>query len=103
MRSAVVLSRAAQVAGEAGRLHDVVLRQATVVGLHSVTTAGLNVPDVAEPQLTPAVLVALKLGDGSVGSIGGIETDDTSASGAAARFVLNFRLLNISYGAEELD
>lgn len=98
-----VLSTAARVACEAGQLHDVVLRQATMVGLHGITTAGLDVPDVAEPQLTPAVLVALKLGNGSVGGVGGIKTDDTSASRAAARFVLDLRLLNISDGAEELD
>lgn len=98
-----MLTTGARVIVNAGRLHDVVLCQATVVGLHSVTTAGLDVSDVAEPQLATAVLVALKLGNGSIGSVGGIETDDTSASGAATRFILNLRLLYISNGAKELD
>lgn len=91
------------VAARVGRLHNVVLRQATMIGLHGVTTARLDVPDVAETQLPPAVLVALELGDGGVGGFGSIESDDASASGAATWFVLDFRLLDISNGAEELD
>lgn len=74
-----------------------------MIGLHGVTAARLDVPDVAETQLTSAVLVALELRDRSVGGFGSIESDDTSASGAAAWFVLNFRLLDVSDGAEELD
>lgn len=111
-RKGGVVSRPAQmcvalfiflVAARVGRLHDVVLRQAAMIGLHGVTTARLDVPDVAETQLTSAVLVALELRDCSVGGFGSIESDDTSASGAAAWFVLDFRLLDISDGAEELD
>lgn len=78
-----------------------------MIGLHSVPTAngttGLGVSDVAEPQLAAAVLVALKLGDGRVGRFSGIETDDTSATRAATRLVLDLRLFDISNGTKEFN
>lgn len=76
-----------------------------MVGVHRITSSVLllDIPDVAKPELTSAVLVALEFGNGRISSLGRVETDDTSASGAAARFVLNLRLLHISDGAEELD
>lgn len=78
-----------------------------MIGLHSVPTTngttGLGVSDVAEAQLTSAVLVALELGDSCVGRLSRVETDHTSATRAAARLILDFRLLNIPDGTEELD
>lgn len=76
-----------------------------MVGVHRVTSSVLllDVPDVTKPELTSAVLVALKLGNGRIGSLGGIEPNDTGTSGATARFVLDLRLLHISNCAEKLD
>lgn len=86
-----------------GRLHYVALGHATVVGIHCVTPAGLEVLDVAEPELTATVLVSLELGYGSIGCLGSIESDNTSSSGAATRFVLNLGLLNFADRPEQLD
>lgn len=87
----------------ARRLHDVVLGQATVIGVHGITATGLQVSDVAQSQLPTTVLVALELGDGRISRLGSVEADDASASGAATWLVLDFRLLDVSNGAEELD
>lgn len=85
------------------RSHDIVLGQTTVVSLHSIDTARLNVSDVAETELTSAVLVSLELGDRSVCSLSSVETDNSGAPGPAARFVLDLRLLDVSDGAKQLD
>lgn len=85
------------------RLHYVALGHAAMVGVHCVATAGLEVLDVAEPELTATVLVTLELGYGSIGRLGSIESDDTSSSGAATRFVLDLGLLNFTNRAEQLD
>jgi hypothetical protein len=87
----------------AGRLHDVALGHATMVGVHGITPAGLKVLDVAEPQLTTTILVSLELGNGSIGRLGSIESDHTGASRAAARFVLDLGLFNFADGPEQLD
>lgn len=87
-----------------GQLHDVALGHATVVGVHCVAAAaGLKVLDVAEPELTATVLVSLELGYGSVSCLGGIKSDDTSASGATAWFVLDLGLLDFTDRPEQLD
>lgn len=84
-------------------LHNVVLCQAAVVGVHGVPTTWLEIPDETEAELASAVLVALELGNGCIGSLGRVETDDASASGATAGFVLDFCLLDIANRAEQLD
>lgn len=84
-------------------LHDIVLCQAAVVSVHSVPTAGLKIADETEAQLAPAILITLEFSNSCVGSLSRVETDDTGASGAAARFVLDFGLLHVAYRAEELD
>lgn len=86
-----------------GRLHYVALGHATMVGVHCVTSAGLEVLDVAEPELTAAVLISLELGYGSIGCLGSIESHNTSSSGAATRFVLDLGLLNFADRPEQLD
>lgn len=86
-----------------GRLHDVALGHATVVGVHCVTTTGLEVLDVAKSKLTATILISLELGYGSIGCLGSIESDDTSPSGAAAWFVLDLSLLNFTDCPEQLD
>lgn len=86
-----------------GCLHDVVLSQATVVRVHGVTTALGEVLDVAESKLAATVLVSLELGDGSISRLGSIEAHDTGTTGAAAWFVLDLGLLDLSDCSEELD
>lgn len=86
-----------------GRLHYVALGHATMVGVHCVTASGCEVLDVAEPELTATVLISLELGYGSIGCLGSIESNDTSSSGAAARFVLDLGLLNFTDRPEQLD
>lgn len=86
-----------------GRLHYVALGHATVVGVHCVTPAGLEVLDVAKPELTATVLVSLELGYGSISCLGNIESDNASSSGAAAGFVLDLGLLNFTDRPEQLD
>lgn len=81
-------------------LHNVVLCQATVIGVHGIPTTRLEIPDETEAKLASTVLIALELGNSCVGSFGRVKTDDTSASGATARLVLNLCLLHVSYRAE---
>lgn len=86
-----------------GRLHDVALGHATMVGVHGVATAWLEVLNIAKPELAATVLVTLELGDGSIRCLGSIESNDTGASGAAAWLVLDLGLLNLADGSEQLD
>ena len=74
-----------------------------MIGVHCVTSAGLEVLDVAKSELTATVLISLELGYGSIGCLGSIKSDNTSSSGAAARFVLNFGLLNFTDRPEQFD
>lgn len=74
-----------------------------MIGVHAVTTALGEVLDVAESKLATTILVSLELGDGSIGGLGSIESHDTGTSGAAAWLVLDFGLLDLSDGSEELD
>lgn len=62
------------------RLHYVVLSQATVIGVHGITSARLKVADIAKSKLTTTVLVALELGNSRIGSLGGIEANDTGTT-----------------------
>lgn len=74
-----------------------------MVGVHCVAPAGLEVLDVAEPELTATVLISLELGYGSIGCLGGIESHNTSSPGAATWFVLDLGLLNFTDRPEQLD
>lgn len=74
-----------------------------MVGVHAVTTTLGEVLDVAESKLAATILVSLELGDGSISGFSSIEAHDTGTSGAAARFVLDLGLLDLSDGSEELD
>lgn len=85
-------------------LHDLVLRKTNVgVRLHVVGAARRPVLDVAEAQGSVAVLVSLELGDGRLRRVRVFETDYARASGAAAGFVLDFSLLDLADGREQLD
>lgn len=74
-----------------------------MVSIHGVSTTRLEISDKAEAQLASAVLIALELGNSCVCSLGRVEADDASASGAAAGFVLNLCLLHVTNRAEQLD
>lgn len=89
--------------GLAVPLHDVVLGQTTVVGVHGITAALLKVANIAESKLTTTVLVALELGNGRIGSLGGVETNDTSTARAATWLVLDLSLLDLSNRTKEFD
>lgn len=87
-----------------GRLHDLVLRQTTVdVGIHGISGAGRDVLDEAEAEGPSAILVVLELGDGRFGSVGRVESDNAGTAGSTTRLILDFGLLNLAYGREELD
>lgn len=84
--------------------HDLVLSEAAVrVGVHAVTAARREVLDVTQAQRTAAVLVALELGNGGLGGVCVVEADNTAAARSAARLVLNFGLLHLANGREELN
>ena len=87
-----------------GRLHDLVLCQtAVVIGIHGVSGARRDVSDKAETEGPSSVLVALELGDGRLGGVGRVESDNAGASGSTTRLVLNLGLLNLAYGGEQLN
>lgn len=73
------------------------------VRVHAVITARREVLDVAQAKRTATVLVALELGNGSLGSVGAVETDNTAPTRATARLVLNLGLLDLTDCREELD
>lgn len=84
-------------------LHDIVLGQAAVIGVHGIPTARLKVANIAQAKLAAAVLVALELGNRSIGGLGGVEANDTSTTRAAARLVLDLSLLDLSNCTEKFD
>ena len=86
------------------RSHDLVLCQTTVdVGIHGISGAGRDVLDEAEAEGPSAILVVLELGDGRLGSVGRVESDNAGTAGSTARLVLDFGLLNLAYGGEQLN
>lgn len=74
-----------------------------MVGVHGVATAGLEVLNIAKPELAATVLVSLELGYGSIRCLSSVESNDTGTSGAAAWLVLDLGLLDLAYGPEQLD
>lgn len=73
------------------------------IGIHAVTNTRRDVLDEAQAEGTAAVLVALELGDGGLGRVGAVEADNTASARAAARFILNLCLLDLTDGLEEFD
>lgn len=84
-------------------LHDLVLSQSTMVGVHGVTTTLVQVLDVAQTQRPAAVLISLKLVDGGFGGVGIVEANNTAATRAATRLVLDFGLLDLADSREQLN
>ncbi len=83
-------------------LHNLILSQTRSLGVHSVTATRGLIFDKAQAKWASAVLVALKLGDRSLGRIGGIETNHTRPTGAAAGLVLDLSLFDLADCAEQL-
>lgn len=73
------------------------------VRVHDIVTALVQVLDEAEVQGTTTILVALELGDGCLGRLGRVEADNTSAAGTATGLILDFGLLHLADGGEELN
>ena len=85
-------------------LHDLILGQARSLGLHSIsTTAGCLILDEAQAKWAATILVTGEFFDGSLCVFCSVEANNTSAPGSAVRLVLNFGLLDLSDGGEELD
>lgn len=54
------------------------------IRVHAVARALIQILDEAQVQRTATILVALELGDGGIGGIRGVETDNTAAARPAA-------------------
>ncbi len=85
-------------------LHDLILRQACGLGLHSISaTAWSLIFDEAQTKRATTVLVTRELFDSSLRVLSSVEANNASASGSAIGLVLDFGLLDLSDGGEELD
>lgn len=74
------------------------------IRVHAVVTAAwLEVPYEAQTEGTTPILVALELGDGSVGGVGTVEPNDTGAARPPTRLILNLGLLDLTDGGEQID
>lgn len=51
-----------------------------MIRIHSIATALLQVANVAKPELTSTILVALELGNGCISSLSGIKTYNTGTA-----------------------
>lgn len=72
------------------------------VRVHGVS-ARLDVLNKAEAKRSTSVLVALELGDGSLGRVSAVEADNSTATGSTAGLVLDLGLFDLSNGREEFD
>ena len=66
------------------------------IRFHTVATRLIQILDKAEVERTTAILITLKLGNCRLSGIGGIKTNNASASGPTTGFVLYFGLLNFA-------
>lgn len=78
------------------------------ISLHTLRTRLLGlllveVLDKAQVERAAAILVTLELGDGSLGVVFSVKSDDARASGAAARLILDLSLFHLANSSEELD
>lgn len=71
--------------------------------VHDIVSALANVLHEAQVERAAAVLIALKLCNGSLGSLGRIEANDTGTTGATAGLVLDLGLLNLANGGEQFN
>lgn len=74
------------------------------VRVHAVIAATrLEVSHKAETKRPAAVLIALELGDSSISGLGVVKTNNTCATRPPAWLVLDFSLLDLSDGSEQID
>ena len=71
------------------------------ISLHRL--ALVEILDKAQVQGTATILVALELLNGRLGSIGTVESNNARSAGAATGLILDFGLLDLADGGEELD
>ena len=84
-------------------LHDLILSQASCLGLHRITAARSLILDEGQAKRTTPVLVSRELLNGSIGVLGSIESNNTSSAGSAIWLVLDLGLLDLANGGEELN
>jgi hypothetical protein len=63
----------------------------------------VEILDKGQTKWSPAVLVALELGNSGIRTVGTIEANDAAAPGASTGLVLNLGLLYLTDGGEEFD
>ena len=73
------------------------------VGIHAVAAARSKILDVAQAKRATAILIALELGNSSLGSVGAVEANDTAAARPTAWLILDLSLLDLADGGEEFD
>lgn len=82
-------------------LHDLVLCQPSMgVCFHALAARLIQILDEAQVERAATVLVALEFSYRSLGSVCGIETNDTRAPGSTTRLILYFGLLNLANRSE---
>lgn len=73
------------------------------ISFHGFANLLGHVFDKAQVEGASTILVSLKLGDGCLGSFGGVELDHATATRAAAWLILDFGLFDLAYSSEQLD
>jgi hypothetical protein len=71
------------------------------VRLHRLSSGLIKVEDEAQVERAASVLVALEFGNGSLRSLNRVEPNNARTTGATARLVLYFRLLNFADCSEQ--
>jgi hypothetical protein len=85
-------------------LHDLILRQAaSSISVHGIASSRSLVFDKAEAKWSSTILVTRELLNSSIGILSGVESDDSGTSGSAVWFILDFGLLNLANGGEQLN
>lgn len=69
---------------------------------HGITPSLVQVLDKAQAERAAAVLVALELGDRSLGSLGRVEFDHAGTARPTARLILDLGALDLSNCGEKL-
>jgi hypothetical protein len=71
--------------------------------VHDVVSALVQILHKAQVERAATILVALKLGNGSLRSLGGIESNYASTTRTTTRLVLDLSLLDLSDRGEQLN
>lgn len=84
-------------------LHDLILRQACGLGLHSIQATRSLVLDEGQSKWAPAVLVPREFFDRSISTLSRVKSNDTCSSRPPVWFILDLSLFNLSDGGEKLN